>query len=78
MKRLFFTIIASILLFSQALNAQKKDPVFLNYLNHPWVDSVMSALSLDEKIAQTIWIAAYSNKGPDHEAEMAENIKKSW
>ena len=76
MKRLFFVIITSILLFSHPLDGQQTDPAFLNYINHPWVDSVMNTLSLDEKIAQTIWIAAYSNKGPDHEMKMAENIKK--
>ena len=32
----------------------------------PWADSVFSTLSLDERIAQLMMVAAYSNKGREH------------
>lgn len=36
-------------------------PDFLNYLHHPWVDSLMNTLTLDQKIGQLFMIQAYSN-----------------
>ena len=45
------------------------DPPFLLSPPH-WVDSVLSTLSLEEKIAQLITVAAYSNKGPEHTEEI--------
>ena len=34
---------------------------YMNYMDHPWVDSVFSSLSWQEKIAQSLWLAI----GPD-------------
>ena len=51
------------------------DPPFLDSTSK-WVDSVFNSLSLDEQIAQMIMIAAYSNRGPEHEEEIADIIKK--
>jgi len=56
--------------------AQKSDPPFLKYMNHPWVDSVMKTLSLDQQIAQCIWIAGYSNSDVSHEVEVSDIIRK--
>ena len=39
------------------------------YHNHPWVDSVLSTLSREEKIAQSLWVLA----GPDE--GLPENMK---
>ncbi len=50
-------------------------PPFVAYINHPWVDSTLKTLSLEQKIAQSIWLAAWSDKGPDHIIEIAESIK---
>jgi CubicO group peptidase (beta-lactamase class C family) len=36
---------------------------FSQYLDHPWVDSVLTTLSREEKIAQSLWILS----GPDNE-----------
>src|SRR4030042_364025 len=57
--------------------AQKTDPPFLQYLNHPWVDSVFNALSPEERIAQLIWIDAYSNREIGHEVYISNVIKKT-
>jgi beta-N-acetylhexosaminidase len=42
-------------------------PPFLD-LATPWADSVFSTLSLDDRIAQLMMVAAYSNKDAKHEA----------
>ncbi len=65
-----------LLLLTSVINAQKADPPFLKYLNHPWVDSVFKALSPEERIAQLIWIDAYSNREIGHEVNLANVIKK--
>jgi len=58
------------------LKSQPSDPPFMKYLNHPWVDSVMKTLSVEQQIAQCIWIAGYSNKDVSHEVEMSDIIRK--
>jgi beta-N-acetylhexosaminidase len=51
-------------------------PPFLQYVNHQWVDSVFKTLTIDERIAQLIMVAAYSNRGDDHRKEILEMIQK--
>ncbi len=50
-------------------------PEFLN-VSESWSDSVLSSLTLDEKIGQLFMVAAYSNKGSDHVTEI-ENLVKN-
>jgi beta-N-acetylhexosaminidase len=71
-------LLVLILLFfiSNVQNAQQSDPPFLKYMNHPWVDSVLNTLSLDQQIAQCIWIAGYSNRDISHAVEVADIIRK--
>src|SRR5450759_3509445 len=61
------------------LNAtsQSIDPPFLKYLNHPWVDSVMKSLTIEKRVAQLIWVAAFSNRDISHEVYLSELIKKT-
>ena len=40
----------------------------------PWADSVFSTLTLDERIAQLMMVAAYSNKDARHEAEIEKLV----
>ncbi len=63
------------LIFLQA-SGQRSDPPFSKFMNHPWVDSVLNSLSTEEKIAQCIWIAGWSDKDVSHEVEMADKIRK--
>jgi beta-N-acetylhexosaminidase len=56
--------------------SQQTDPPFLRYLNHPWVDSVLNTLSTEQKIAQCIWVAGWSNRDISHEVEMSDIIRK--
>ncbi len=56
--------------FSQDIQ-EKVSPPFLNY-GKDWVDSVFNTLSPDERIAQLIFVAAYSNKDIVHEVEITD------
>lgn len=70
-------IILAVILFLNCLGeAFGSDPPFLQYLHHPWVDSVLNSLMPDERIAQCIWIAAYSNRDIAHEVEVSDIIRK--
>jgi len=40
-----------------------------------WADSVLSTLSLDQRIAQLMMVAAYSNKDAKHEAEIEAMVR---
>jgi beta-N-acetylhexosaminidase len=59
------------------VNSQQTDPLFLKYLNHPWVDSVFNSLSLKERIGQLIWIDAYSNRDIGEDVRLSNLIKKT-
>lgn len=50
-------------------------PIFLD-IPTPWADSVFATLSLDERIAQLMMVAAYSNKDAKHEAEIEKLVKE--
>jgi len=55
---------------------QQTDPPFIRFMNHPWVDSVLNSLTVDQRIAQCIWIAGYSNKDVSHEVELSDIIRQ--
>ena len=73
LKKLFRILIAAIIL-SGTIKAQSTDPPFLKYMNHPWVDSVLNTLTIEQRIAQCIWIAGYSNRGIEHEVDVSDII----
>lgn len=52
-----------------------KKPPFLE-IETPWADSIIAQMSLDEKIGQLFNMAAYSNKGDAHTAEILQQIEK--
>ncbi len=68
-------IILSTIVFN--LSAQKADPPFLKYIDHPWVDSVLNTLSTEERIAQLVWIAAFSNRDLEYEVNLSNLIRKT-
>jgi beta-N-acetylhexosaminidase len=67
---LFFTFLKS---FTQKIDQEIKPP-FLNQ-DTKWVDSVFNTLTPDERIAQLIMVAAYSNKGIEHEVWITDLIR---
>ncbi|MFO8146003.1 MAG: glycoside hydrolase family 3 protein [Gillisia sp.] len=67
------------LLNCSSLNAQKKPqntPEFLQYQNSSWIDSIMETLSPDERIAQLIMVAAFSNRDETHKEEILKLINE--
>ncbi len=50
-------------------------PEFLGLTNSHWVDSVFQTLTPDERIAQLISVAAYSNRDQAHEQEILKLIR---
>ncbi|MEM9829362.1 MAG: glycoside hydrolase family 3 N-terminal domain-containing protein [Bacteroidota bacterium] len=63
-------------LLSHSLLAQPSEPPFLKYTQSIWVDSVMQTLSPDERIAQLIAVAAYSNRDEAHKQDLLQMIKR--
>lgn len=59
------------------ISSQNTDPPFLKYLNHPWVDSVMTSLNDEEKVGQLIWVAGFSNRDISHEVYLTDLIRKN-
>ncbi|SFW63780.1 glycoside hydrolase family 3 N-terminal domain-containing protein [Cellulophaga fucicola] len=78
MKIKIITTVLLLLGLSTLVRAQEKttSPEFLKYTNSKWVDSVMKSLTPKEKIGQLMFVAAYSNKGKEHEIEILDLIKK--
>lgn len=72
------SLLTSLVLFvCFAAHAQQTNaPEFLQYTDHRWVDSVFNTLSADEKIAQLIVIAAYSNRGEEHTRDILKMIRE--
>jgi beta-N-acetylhexosaminidase len=79
MHRIIRRSIICILLLSEVyiLQGQKTDPPFLKYMNNPWVDSVLKTLSPEEKVAQLIWIAAFTDMGIGYNTHLSNLIKKT-
>ncbi|MEQ8323261.1 MAG: glycoside hydrolase family 3 N-terminal domain-containing protein [Vicingaceae bacterium] len=57
------------------IDGTETGPPFVN-IPTPWADSLILTLSLEEKIGQLFMVAAYSNRGQEHESELSELIKK--
>ncbi len=51
-------------------------PAFRNDLKTRWVDSTFNTLNKNEKIAQLIFVAAYSNRGVKQEVAITDLIRK--
>ena len=75
LKKLFF-IFFLLRLFN--LCGQNFDPLRTDdyFLQEKWVDSILSSMTIDEKIGQLFMIQAYSNLDSVHENEIKEMIQK--
>ncbi|MFT7589073.1 MAG: beta-N-acetylhexosaminidase [Limisphaerales bacterium] len=51
------------------------EPAFFD-MQYEWVDSLMAVMSTEEKIGQLFMVAAYSEKGAEHEAYLQSLIKE--
>jgi beta-glucosidase-like glycosyl hydrolase/CubicO group peptidase (beta-lactamase class C family) len=69
-------VVLSFAFFSLAAQPGRNLSPFSQLENHRWVDSVFNSLSADEKIAQLIMVAAYSNRDENHEREILKLIRE--
>ncbi|BDD00647.1 glycoside hydrolase family 3 protein [Persicobacter psychrovividus] len=53
-----------------------KRPPYLSFLQDSWVNTTLTSMSLDQKIGQLFQVAAFSNRGQEHEREIMELITK--
>ena len=51
-------------------------PPFTSHLNDPWVDSVINALTPDERVAQLFMLRAHSNKNEAHVQSLLKLIRE--
>ncbi len=49
----------------------------MKYIDHPWVDSVYKTLNIEQKVAQLIWLAAFSNRDLEYEVNLSNLIQKT-
>jgi len=63
MKRIspYALLILFLYLFSDSVSGQQG--AYSQYFYHPWVDSVLSTLSMEEKIAQSLWLVTGPEDG---------------
>ncbi|MEX2567370.1 MAG: glycoside hydrolase family 3 N-terminal domain-containing protein [Cyclobacteriaceae bacterium] len=73
---LFALCSGCLLLTSSLVFSQNEAPPYLDARYRHWADSVISTLSLDERIAQLIMIPAYSNKDQVHIDSISQLVKK--
>ncbi|HEX6224424.1 MAG TPA: glycoside hydrolase family 3 N-terminal domain-containing protein, partial [Chryseolinea sp.] len=78
MRKVILVVVLALLLPELPLSAQTavSAPTFLQYMNHHWVDSVFKTLNTDERIAQLIMVAAYSDRDEDHKKEILRTIRE--
>ena len=78
---LFLTLLAGITLsaFAQErplVTPATVPPPFTSHLNDPWVDSVLNALTPDERVAQLFMLRAHSNKNEAHVQSLLKLINE--
>ncbi len=73
--RLIFPVLFCLSGFLSATAQEPVPPVFLRGETR-WVDSVYQSLSTRERIGQLIMVAAFSNRGAEHQAEIERLIRE--
>ncbi len=76
MKKLAISLFAFLLLFQNSIFSNAQTPVPYSGYNQRWVDSVFAKLTPDERIAQLIMVAAYSNRDAAHVQEITKLIQQ--
>ena len=77
MNRLSLFLFIFFLIFSTGANSQINPLVTKDSIvQERWVDSIMSTMSLEEKIGQLFMVAAYTNRDAEHEKYISSLIEK--
>ncbi len=71
----FYVAALFVVLIASNTEAQDHPVPFLENLNSHWVDSVFRTLTPDERIAQLIMVAAWSDRGDAHRKEILDIIR---
>ena len=71
MRNPFLILLFLFFLYSNTLKAQQVDTLKAKQ----WVDSVLSTMSLEDRIGQLFMIAAWSNKDAEHTKEIVRQVK---
>ena len=62
-------LVLTILMILPALTmgqSYSQEPAFTGYLDHPWVDSVLASLSMEERIAQSLFVTTGAGRELSH------------
>lgn len=78
MKILNRLTLAVLLFFIFSIGYSQETPGFLRYFHHPWVDSTLQQMSLDEKIGQLFVAQVYSNKELPDNAPIYTEISRYY
>jgi beta-N-acetylhexosaminidase len=77
LKSVRYILLLSLLMPAHGLIAQKTDQPYLEFIHHPWVDSVFNSLSQEEKIGQLLWVDAGAENNISQAVRLSEVIKKA-
>jgi len=75
-KRLLHRIFCTLLLLLPIVHLNGQQAPYIQYLDHPWVDSVLATLSMEERIAQSVWVAVGSDEDISHYANIDNIIRQ--
>ena len=72
------TVLIALIFCTAFLKAQSNDPLLVKdtLAQQKWVDTLLTNMTIDEKIGQLFMVAAYSNKDDNHEKFISGLIEK--
>ena len=63
MNRPFLSFLITLILCVNTSSAFSQDAPYSRYLDHPWVDSVLNSLNMEEQRAQSMWVRTVVGEG---------------
>ena len=75
MNRTFLAFLTTLLLCLNVSSGFGQDQAYLQYLDHPRVDSMLNSLSLEELKAQSLWIRIEPGEGLDELLELVLTVR---
>ncbi|MBT3611344.1 MAG: serine hydrolase [Flavobacteriales bacterium] len=75
MRKILFIFIFTAIFGSVSISLQAQNKAVFLSDSTAWADSVMATLSEQERIAQLFMVAAYSNKGEEHQQQITDLVE---
>ena len=72
----FRTLLLAICLWTLMRPASGQHIPYIQYLDHPWVDSVLATLTPEEKVAQSVWMLTGGDRSVDHYVKLDRLIRE--